>query len=716
MFISNRFNIIRLIGEGISSHVYEALDKNEKRVALKILKPHLISDELSVLRFKKEIEITQGLDHPGIVKIWELFEENGQLGLVMEYIEGINLYDQLKLEKIFSLSDFTLIFKQLLGIFRYCHSRGIIHRDIKTLNIFVNLGQVTVIDFGISKITAVSDLTHAGTTLGTPEYMAPELFAASHYDPRSDIYALGVVAYEILAGHLPFQAENLVLLYEKKIQSVPKSIRSFHSEVPEWLEKIISKMLESSPLDRYQTIAEIEFDFQSEHFFELPKGHFQETLCLKCYGKTPILFSTCLCCGFSLLDHQEKDPKKVKHKTKELWVSPSSPKQKTREYLKWIGSPIRSPTIFKWGRLLFNNVPASMASLIKFQAKKMGVILDETEISFQVWLKQNFMFLISGVLLNLILFFAVESILNEGVIPSRYPSRWIFIGCYVYWVKKLFTVLKKPFPLESFKNSIGFLFYGTTLHLLAFFVVSEIYSKAKLASQQMYYAETGSNSMQGIFLEGFLYALKNFFKTWVIGTYPMGLFIAFGYIAFGFVWMVRLYNMLRVPLISDWKKSFFNENNDLSPIEKGLQKIRYLSQKETRDWAKKIIINFLTLWGKSFKGRTELLKQLVPLVNSSIEMICVLDLIKKQLEEKTLLVNSTGMDRGQDLLRLEDMQMRVVQNLILMDSTISRVIYEFQDENAVSTKISFDSLISESKEIRNVFESTSELQHLSRTA
>lgn len=110
MFITNRFKIIRLIGEGISSHVYEALDKNEKRVALKILKPHLISDELSVLRFRKEIEITQGLDHPGIVKIWELFEENGQLGLVMEYIEGINLYDQLKLEKIFSLSDFTLIF------------------------------------------------------------------------------------------------------------------------------------------------------------------------------------------------------------------------------------------------------------------------------------------------------------------------------------------------------------------------------------------------------------------------------------------------------------------------------------------------------------------------------------------------------------------------------------------------------------------------------
>ncbi len=716
MFITNRFKIIRLIGEGISSLVYEALDKNEKRVALKILKPHLISDELSVLRFRKEIEITQGLDHPGIVKIWELFEENGQLGLVMEYIEGINLYDQLKLEKIFSLSDFTLIFKQLLGIFKYCHSRGIIHRDIKTLNIFANLGHVTVIDFGISKITAVSDLTHAGTSLGTPEYMAPELFAASHFDPRSDIYALGVVAYEILTGQLPFQAENLVLLYEKKIKSVPKSIRSLHSEVPEWLEKIVNKMLSSSPLDRYQAIAEIEFDFQSEHFFELPKGNFQETLCLKCYGKTPILFSTCLCCGFSLIDHQEKDPKKIENKTKELWVSPISPKQKTREYLKEIGSPNLSPTIFNWGRLLFNNVPASMASLIKFQAKKMGVILNETEISFQVWLKQNFKFLISGVLLNLILFFAVELIMTEGVIPSKLLSRFIFIVCYVYWIKTLFTVLKKPFPFESIKNSIGFLFYGTTLHLLAFFVIREIYSKAKLASQQMYFAETGNSLMQSVSLEGFFYALRDFFKTYVIETNQMGMFIAFVYTAFYFVWVARLINMLRAPLISDWKKSFFKQSNDLSPIEKGLQKIRYLSQKESRDWAKKIIINFLTIWGDSFRGRTELFKQLVPLVNSSIEMICVLDLIKKQMEEKTLLVISKDMDRSQDLLRLEDMQMKVVQNLISMDSTISKVIYESHDENEVRTKISFDLLICESNEIKHAFESNTELQQLSRTA
>lgn len=196
----------------------------------------------------------------------------------------------------------------------------------------------------------------------------------------------------------------------------------------------------------------------------------------------------------------------------------------------------------------------------------------------------------------------------------------------------------------------------------------------------------------------------------------MGMFIAFVYTAFYFVWVARLINMLRAPLISDWKKSFFKQSNDLSPIEKGLQKIRYLSQKESRDWAKKIIINFLTIWGDSFRGRTELLKQLVPLVNSSIEMICVLDLIKKQMEEKTLLVISKDMDRSQDLLRLDDMQMKVVQNLISMDSTISKVIYESHDENEVRTKISFDLLISESNEIKHAFESNTELQQLSRTA
>src|SRR5262249_29562804 len=146
---------------------------------------------------------------------------------------------------------------QVLRVLSLCHEKHVIHRDLKPQNmILAPSGVVKVLDFGISRMTTLSDLTQTGTSLGSPEYMAPELFVGNAYDPRTDLYALGVVLFELLTGRLPFPGDSLPVLYHEHLTATVPSLRRLRPEIPEWLEHLTERLLAKRASERYQSAEE----------------------------------------------------------------------------------------------------------------------------------------------------------------------------------------------------------------------------------------------------------------------------------------------------------------------------------------------------------------------------------------------------------------------------------------------------------------------------
>ena len=227
--VGDRYEILEPIGRGVSAVVYEAIDhESDRRVALKLLSPHLRTDEISIERFRREVQITRHLDHPQIVSIYDFGQDEShgeQIWLAMERLEGSDLKDYITLERPLAVEQALSILRQLLGVLAACHAKNVIHRDLKPQNIFIDeSSRIKLLDFGISRMTTLRDLTQTGTSLGSPEYMAPELFATSVYDPRTDLYAAGVIAFELLAGHLPYQGDSLPVLYQAHLEQGPAQL------------------------------------------------------------------------------------------------------------------------------------------------------------------------------------------------------------------------------------------------------------------------------------------------------------------------------------------------------------------------------------------------------------------------------------------------------------------------------------------------------------
>ena len=209
----DQYQILGVVGEGVSATVYKALDTaSQSLVALKVLSPHLQTDAITLERFKREIQITRLLNHPQIVSIYDLIRDGNETCLVMEYLEGQNLKDYIAAHQPLPVETIVSILRQALDVLSVCHAKNVIHRDLKPQNIIVGDGAaIRLVDFGIAKMTTASDLTQTGTSIGSPEYMAPELFAANTFDPRTDIYALGIIAFEMLAGTPPFRGDSLAV-------------------------------------------------------------------------------------------------------------------------------------------------------------------------------------------------------------------------------------------------------------------------------------------------------------------------------------------------------------------------------------------------------------------------------------------------------------------------------------------------------------------------
>jgi serine/threonine-protein kinase len=260
---SNRYQVTHLIARGGMAMVYRAHDLLLNRyVALKILYPELSVDHNFVERFRREAQAAANLSHPNIVPIFDWGEESGTYFIVMELIEGTSLADLLRDSRTLSPAKSAQVCAQVASALSYAHRQGVVHRDVKPGNILLTTdGQVKVTDFGIAQAISTEDnLTVAGSVMGTATYFSPEQAEGALVDGRSDVYSLGVVLYELLAGRPPFMGDTPVAVASKHVRETTPSPRQFNPTLPTDLEAITMHALAKSPSDRYQTADEMRAD------------------------------------------------------------------------------------------------------------------------------------------------------------------------------------------------------------------------------------------------------------------------------------------------------------------------------------------------------------------------------------------------------------------------------------------------------------------------
>ena len=266
------YDIIEKLGEGGMGLVYLANDtKLNRKVALKFLPWHISNDETERKRFRQEAQSAAFLNHPNIAQVYAIEEENDQLFIVLEYVEGRELKEFIEDDSLSNDQKWDLAIEIANGI-RTAHDNGILHRDIKSRNIMVNeSGTAKIMDFGLARIEGSDRITTPGTTIGTTAYMAPEQLAGEELDARSDIWSYGVVLYELFTGHLPFEAayESAIMYAISEKDPVPVSERQ--QDVPERITYVIERCLEKNIDSRYQSFEEIINDLQSANTAQLKR-------------------------------------------------------------------------------------------------------------------------------------------------------------------------------------------------------------------------------------------------------------------------------------------------------------------------------------------------------------------------------------------------------------------------------------------------------------
>ena len=259
--LAGRYTIERELGRGGMATVYLAADlKHERRVAVKILHPEL-ANRLGPDRFIREIKLAARLSHPHILPLFDSGEAEGLLYYVMPYVEGESLRDRLKRESRMSIEDVVATGRAVASALDYAHQHGVVHRDVKPDNIMFHQGEAMVTDFGIAKALATGGeqtLTETGLLVGTPAYMSPEQSAGeTQIDGRSDIYSLGCVLYEMLAGQKPFDGPTALAILAKQITESPVSLRAVRDDVPDGVEAAVLKALAKAPEERFTTASEL---------------------------------------------------------------------------------------------------------------------------------------------------------------------------------------------------------------------------------------------------------------------------------------------------------------------------------------------------------------------------------------------------------------------------------------------------------------------------
>jgi predicted Ser/Thr protein kinase len=305
MLLAGRYRLERELGRGGMAVVFQALDeKLGVPVAVKLLLPGAEPSHLALERLRREAAAYAQLDHPNIVKLHEFVLEPDTAFIAMELVEGPSLKQRILLEGRLPIEEVAEIGAQIASALDAAHRQGVIHRDIKPQNVLLAPGgRVKVVDFGLARVSSLAGMTATRTTIGTPEYMAPEQIQAQPVDPQADLYALGVLLYECLAGRPPFSGPDVFAVFQQHLSGTVRPLAELRPEVPAWLERVVTSCLQRRKEDRVRSAAAVcaalSGDDSPTLEQDLGAAHpaLRKQRCPKCGGPAPEIVGFCLHCG-----------------------------------------------------------------------------------------------------------------------------------------------------------------------------------------------------------------------------------------------------------------------------------------------------------------------------------------------------------------------------------------------------------------------------------
>ena len=278
------YHIIRRIGSGAMADVYLAEQCSlGRRVAIKVLKSELTSDETYIKRFLREAKAAARLVHPNIVHIYEVGERDNLRYIAQEYVQGNNLAQYLQQHGAMMPKQVFRVIWQVASALEAASNAGIVHRDIKPENILLgDKLEVKVADFGLARVEDMSDselqLTKVGVTLGTPLYMSPEQSEGRPLDHRSDIYSLGITSYHMLVGHPPFRGDTALSVALQHLKKEADALETVRPDIPPPLARIVHRMMAKSPNDRFQSVRQLKLEMKQLHAKFFSDTEMSETL------------------------------------------------------------------------------------------------------------------------------------------------------------------------------------------------------------------------------------------------------------------------------------------------------------------------------------------------------------------------------------------------------------------------------------------------------
>lgn len=268
--LNGRYEIVACLGKGGSGIVYKCRfeEMPGSFVAVKLLYPELMRDKVAVSRFSNEFVACSNVIHPHVLRAYEVFRDGPHAGFSMEYVEGTDLADFMVKYQKPPFHVVVEILTQICSALEAIHEAGVIHRDLKPENILIsNSAEIKIADFGTARLTGGPRLTEAGNVLGTVDYLCPEYMETEALDERADLYALGVIGYELVSGLIPFRSDSLVEMFRNKKFRDPQPIEDLRPGCPRSLATILSRALKRSPNERYQSAAEFLADLDNVQDF-----------------------------------------------------------------------------------------------------------------------------------------------------------------------------------------------------------------------------------------------------------------------------------------------------------------------------------------------------------------------------------------------------------------------------------------------------------------